>query len=230
MFKKIPNSKKKQVKIVEIITEESEHTCTEKCFKQIKKPAPEGLMKVDLGYIYQDFEGRCYKEQGDNDWLEVDGLTFLRGHGGLHLMFHPTHQLHIHSRGGKTIEKTTVKRDARVTDEFHSIEAAKKHKRKGLNLKESLTKYSSDIKKVIPKAPKRKMPVKGTGRGAPGIPRTEMAREIVKIIGKGKNKKEAFTEIIEWAKTNSKEIAGPHKINIKKQVNRWWMKIKSAHK
>lgn len=130
MFKKVPNSKKKKIKIVEVVTEESEHICSKECFTSHEKPVPQGLKKIDLGHIYQDAEGRCYKEWGDNDWLEVDGLTFIMGQGGLHLMFHPTHQLHIHSPGGKTIEKTTVKRNARVDDEFHAIEVAKKHKRK----------------------------------------------------------------------------------------------------
>jgi hypothetical protein len=230
MFKKIPHSKRKKVKVVEIITEESEHICTEECFKPGKKLVPEGLRRVDLGYIYQDNEGRCYSEHGEGKFLEVTGLTFTIGAGGLHLMFYPAQQLHIHSLGGKTIEKTTVKRNARVNDEFYSTEAAKKLKRKGLNLNDSLRKISSDVKKVIPRAPKRKSPVKGTGRGAPGIPRTDLGKEIVKIISAGKAKKETFAEVIKWATNNLMPVAGPHKARLKKQVDRWWSAIKSTHK
>lgn len=230
MFKKVPNSKKKKVKIVEVITEESEHICTDECFKPRKKPIPKNLRKVDLEDIYRDNEGRCYSKRGDKDFLEITGLSFALGPGGLHILFHPANQLHIHSRGGKTIERTTVKRNARVTDEFHSTKAAKKLKRKGLNLHDSLRKISSDVKKVIPKATKRKSPVKGTGRGAPGIPRTDLGKETVKLIDEGKSKKEIFAEIIKWATNNSIPVAGPHQVRFKKQVDRWWSARKLTHK
>lgn len=230
MFKKVPNSKRKKIKIVEVITEESEHICTDECLKPQKKIIPDNFKKVDLDDIFQDNEGRCYSKHGEGEFIEITGLTFTVGHGGLHILRHPANQLHIHSRGGKTIEKTIIKRNARVNDEFHSTEAAKKLKRKGLNLNDSLRKISSVVKKVIPNAPKRKSPCKGTGRGAPGIPRTDLGKEIVRLIDSGKSKKEVFAEIIKWATNNSIPVAGPHKIRIKKQVNRWCFSRNPTHK
>lgn len=230
MFKKILNSKKEKTKVVKIVTEQSEHVCTEECFKPRKKVKPRGLRKIELGYIYQDNRGRFYKEWGDDDWLEVVGMTFMVGAGGYHLVFEPKKQLHIHSPGGRTIAQTTEQRDTRVNEEFHVIEAAKKLKRKKYNLRKAQEFLDSKAAEVIPKAPKSKKPIKGTGRGARGVPRTELGKEVVRLIKDGKSKKQVLDASINWSKNNAIAVAGPYKNKIKKQVNYWWAKIKSAHK
>jgi hypothetical protein len=229
VFKKVPGARKEKTKTIDIITEESVHVCTDECFKPRKKRKPRGLQKVSLGHIYQDEEGSFYHEWGDGDWLEITGVTFLgASKGKVHLMFEPKEQLHIHSPGGKTIAQTTKQRNSRKDYDYYSEEAAKKLKRKGYNRGESLKKISSKVSEVIPKAPKRKKPVKGTGHGALGVPRTPLTKEIVRLINQDKSKKQVLSEVTEWAKNNSISVAGPHKIKIKKQVDRWWTKIKST--
>lgn len=230
MFKKVPGARKEKTKTIDIITEESVHVCTDECFEPRKKRKPRGLRKINLGYIYyQDSQGRFYSKRG-NDWLEVTGMIFTIGHGGACLVFQPKEQLHFHSRGGKTIAQTTKQRDSKADYDYYSVEAAKKLKGKGYNLRDSLEKISGKVKEEIPKATKRKKPVKGTGRGGGGIPRTELTIEIVRLINEGKPKTKVLELTMNWAESKSMSIAGPHKIRIKKQVDRWWVKIKSTQK
>lgn len=229
MFKKIPKSRKTKIKTIKIITEDLEHVCSDECLRPRKKLKPRGLKKFDLGLIHRDKDGRFYHPWGENDWLEVTGMTFLNGPKGLHLMFHPKDQLHIHSLGGKTLTQSTKKSNFSPGHEYHAEEAAKSLKRKGYNLKTSLNEVDSKVRKHIPKSPRKKQPIKGTGRGGPGIPRTSLAEEIVRLIDNGLSKKVVLQQTITWAIENSLQVAGPYKNNIKKQLDRWWDK-KSGHK
>lgn len=225
MFKRIPRSKKEKKKVVKITTEKAVHVCTEDCFKARKRPKPAGLRRMTMGDIYYDHDGRCYKEWGPGEWMEVTGLTFAIGPGGLHLLFEPKEQLHIHERGGRTIEVTTTRSDARVGADYHAREAAKKLKRQNFTLKDAREYLGAEASEVIPKAPKRRIR-KNVGRGAPGIPRTALGRQVVKLIREGKSRLETFDETILWARNQGERIAGPHQRRIKKQVDRWWKKKK----
>src|SRR5215213_4570115 len=122
MFKKIPKSRKEKIKTIKVITELSEHRCTSDCFKSHNKQ-PQGLKKVDLGYIHQDNEGRFYTQFEDGEWLEVTGVTFLEGRGGgLQLMFEPKEQLHFHSSGGRTVAETTIQKSFRGDKKYYADE------------------------------------------------------------------------------------------------------------
>lgn len=230
MFKKLPNKTQKETKTVDIITEQTEHICTDECFKPRKKIKPRGLRKIHLGYVYQDRKGRFFQKLGDGDWLEVKGLTFSVFSGGACLLFEPKQQLHIHSRGGKTITQTTRQRNSEADYDYYSSKAAKKLKEQGLNLKKSLEKIASKVKEEIPKAPKKKKPIKGTGHGAAGIPRTQLTAEIARLIDDGKSKVQVLNETLQWARNNLINVSGPHKNSIKKKVDYWWIKKKSPHK
>ena len=230
MFKKIAGEEKKETKTIDIITEEREHVCTEDCFKPRKRVKPRGLKKIFLGYIYQDNKGRFFQKLEDGKWLEVTGITFSIASGGAYLVFKPKEQLYIHGRGWKTTTLTTRKRASEADYDYYSTEAAKKLKGRGLNLRESLDKISAKVKEEIPKAVRSKKPVKGTGHGAPGIPRTPLSEKIVKLINEGKSWAEVLESTMKWAESNSMNIAGPHKHKIRRQVTRWWNKIKSDHK
>lgn len=109
MSKKISNQKRERIKTVKITTKTAEHRCTAECFEPRRQPAPKGLEIISFGEIYQDDEGKFYREWGDGEWLEVTGVTFLsRSDGELGIMFHPKHQLHIHSPRGRTVAQTTT--------------------------------------------------------------------------------------------------------------------------
>lgn len=230
MFKKLPDATQKETKTVDIVTEQSEHLCTDDCFEPREKIKPRGLKKIPLGYVYQDNKGRFFQEFGEGEWLEVTGLLFSIASGGACLIFEPKEQLHIHSRGGKTVARTTSQRNSEADYDYYSSEAAKKLKKKGLNLRNSLEKIASKVKEEIPKAPKKRKPVKGTGHGAAGVPRTPLTEEVVRLIGAGKSKTQVLNEMLQWAVNNSISVAGPHKNNIKKLVDYWWTKKKSTYK
>jgi hypothetical protein len=157
-------------------------------------------------------------------------MIFTVGPGGPYLIFTPKEQLHIHSPGGRTIAQPTRQRDFSADHEYYASEAAKKLKRKGYNRGDSLKKITSKVREIIPKAAKRKAPLKETGRGAPGMPRTPITTEIYRLVKEDRSKKEILDEVIKWAQANSINVAGPYKARIKKRVDWWWIKIKSAHK
>lgn len=226
MFKKVPNSKKQKIKTVKVTTELSEHICTPDCFHNRSRKKTRNLKKVSLGYVYQDDEGRVFNEWGEDDFLEVTGVDFLSDSTGrLILMFHPREQLHIHSPGGKTTSKTTTEREFRPSTDYHAVEAAKKLKRGRNNLRQAQSYLASKAAEVIPPAPKRKKPIKGTGRGAPGMPRGELGREIVRLLQTGIGKSEVLKKSIEFAQARKMPVAGLHLKKIKKQVDFWRKKL-----
>lgn len=228
MFKKIANSKKQRVKTVKVITRLAEHKCTPDCFhKRLNESQPpRKLKKVSLGDVYQDDEGRFYTEWGEDEWLEVTGADFLINSAGhLCLMFQPKEQLHIHSPGGRTVAESITEREFRPSTDYHATEAAKKLKRKKQNLKQAQNYLSSKAAEIIPRAPKHKKPIKGTGRGAPMQPRNLMGREIVRLLQTGVNKSETLRKSIEFAQTQHLQIAGSNLKKIKKQINFWHKKL-----
>lgn len=228
MFKKIINSKKKKIKTVKVTTELSEHICTTECFHKPPRKKPQKLKKVSLGDVYQDDEGRVFTPWGKDDFLEVTGVDFLSDTAGqLHLMFHPKEQLHIHSPGGRTIAESTSEREFRPSTDYHATEAVIKLKRRKNNLREAQSYLASKAAEIIPRAPKHRKPVKGTGRGAPGIPRSELGREIVRLLKMKIGKSEVLKKSIEFAKANQIPIAGSHLKKIKKQVSFWRKKLAS---
>ncbi|HLM01899.1 MAG TPA: hypothetical protein VK400_12665 [Pyrinomonadaceae bacterium] len=226
MFKKIVKSKKQRVKTVKVTTRLAEHICTPDCFHKRPASKSRNLKKVSLGEVYQDNEGRFYTAWGEDDFLEVTGADFLTNSSGrLCLMFHPKEQLHIHSPGGRTIAESITEREFRPSPDFHAIEAAKKLKRKKKNLREAQTYLASKAAEVIPHSPKRKKPLKGTGRGAPGAPRSELGCEIVRLLKTGISKSNVLKKSVEFARSKQIPIAGSHLKKIKKQVNFWRKKL-----
>lgn len=226
MVNKTPKRKRERIKTVKVTTEITEHRCTAECFATRCQPAPEGLRKLSLGEIYQDRDGRFYHEWGEDGWLEVTGVTFLaRADGEMGLMFHPKEQLHLHSPGGRTVARRTTERDVRTNADYHAVEAAKKLKRKNLNLRQSQDFLRGKAAEVIPHAPKRRKPVKGIGRGAPGQPRSATAREIVCHLKEGKSQGEVLKLVIDFAQKHSLPVAGPHRRKIKKQIRFWAQKV-----
>ena len=222
MFKKKPKEKSR-IKTVKVTTEIAEHICSSECFKESKKLAPKGLKKISLGFIYQDKTGRFYHPWKDGDWLEIMGVKFLSDSSRkLTLLFEPTHQLHIHSPGGKTIEKTVRQKNVRVDENYHATEAAKKLKRKNTTRKVAQEIIYKKVAEVIPRAAKHKN-IKGTGRGAPGQPRTALGKEIVRLIGEALSEKEILERAFEYAKQHNQPIAGQYSKKIIKQI-RFWMK------
>lgn len=230
MFKPKSGSRNEQLKTVRVITEEREHIGSEKCFEPRKKRKPRGLRPVDLGYVYQDNKGRVYQEWGEDDWLEVTGLEFLQGPGGLHIGFTPKEQLHIHSRGGRTIATTTEQHDDPGNVPYHAGAAATILRDENKNLKEVREILGSEAAKIVPRAPKKKKPSSGRGRGAPGEPRSPRGRRIVDLISEGLRKAEVLSATITWAKENGENIAGPHGRTIKRHVDKVWARIKSRPK
>lgn len=225
MFKKIANSKKQRVKTVKVTTRLSEHICTPDCFHKQPESKPRNLKKVSLGEVYQDDEGRFFTAWGEDDFLEVTGADFLtKSDGRMSLMFHPKEQLHIHSPGGKTIAKLITECEFRPSPDYYATEAAKKLKRRKKNLREAQSYLASKAAEVIPHAPRRSKPVKGTGRGAPRMPRSALGREIVRLLNSGIGRSEVLKKSVEFAKAKQIPIAGTHLKKIKKQVDFWHKK------
>lgn len=230
MFREKRSSRKEELKTVRVTTKEHIHTCTEDCFKRPKKRELSRLEKIDLGQIYQDAEGRCYKEWNDGEWLQVTGVEFVAGPGGLHLMFIPKEQLHIHSRGGRTVARTTKQDDDPGNEDYHAEAATRILLQQNKNLKETRNFLTSKAAEIIPCAPKTKRPTSGRGHGAPGVPRSLRGRRIIDLISEGKPKPQVMVETIAWVKDQGENVAGPFKTNIKRHVNRLWKKSKSCHK
>lgn len=230
MFKPKLGSKDEQLKTVKVITEEQEHVCSEKCFEPRKKRKPRGLRQVDLGYVYQDNNGRVYHEWGEDDWLEVTGLDFLQGPGGSHIAYTPKEQLHIHSRGGRTIAMTTEQHDDPGNVPYHAGAAATILRDENKNLREVREILGFEAAKVVPRAPKKKKPSSGKGRGAPGEPRSARGRKIVDLISEGLRKAEVLSATITWAKENGENVAGPYGRKIERHVDKVWARKKSHPK
>lgn len=230
MLKPKSGSRKVQLKTVRVITEEQAHICNEKCFEPRKKRKPSDLRPVDLGYVYQDSQGRVYREWGEDDWLEVIGMNFLHGRGGLHIAFIPKEQLHIHSRGGRTTALMTEQHDDPGSVPYHAGAAAVIMKDEGKNLKQAREILGSEAAKVIPRAPKKKKPSSGRGRGAPGEPRSDRGRKIFDLINEGLSKADVLSRTITWAKESGESVAGPYGRTIKQHVDKVWARIKSRPK
>lgn len=229
MFKTKRGSKKEELKTVRVVTKEREHVCTDDCFKERKKQRPRGLKRVELGHIHRDVEGRYFSEWGDGDWLEVTGIQFVEGPGGMHLMFLPKEELHIHSRGGRTVARVTTQHDDPGNEDYHARAAATHLKKKNRNLKETREYLGAKAAEVVTRAPRTKKRTSGRGRGGPGVPRSDRGRKIMSLIEAGKSKPDVLFETIDWAKRRGENIAGPFKKVIKNHVDRLWPK-KSPHK
>jgi len=83
-------------------------------------------------------------------------------------MWEPAEQMHIHSRGGRTIGKIVDEKEIRPGERYYFTQAAKKAKQKGRRLVDTERSYGAIAKEIIGLAPKRSREPKGTGRGAPG--------------------------------------------------------------
>jgi hypothetical protein len=144
-------------------------------------------------------------------------------------MFEPTIQHHIHSPGGKTISKYVTEKEIRVDAAFHAQEAAKKLKPKVRNLREAQNYLDAQAAKVIHHAPKSRKQIKGTGRGAPGAPRSDFSKEVVRLFNENQSEKKAVEIMLDWIKHHEKS---PQKTSVKKQVHYWYSRLKknSRHK
>jgi len=227
MFKPTSGSRKEQLKTVRVITEEQEHVCNENCLRPRRKRKPHGLRPIDLGYVYQDSRGRVYRKVGEDYWLEVTGLDFLHGSGGLHIVFIPKEQLHIHSPGGRTTAMTSEQHDDLGSVSYHAGSAAAILRTENRNLKEVREILGSEAARVIPRSPKKKKPSSGRGRGAPGEPRSARGRKIIDLINDGLSKAKVLSGTITWAKENGENVAGPYGRTIKQHVDKVWARIKS---
>ena len=147
-------------------------------------------------------------------------------------MFKPTVQLHIHSPGGRTIAKAVTRKEIRPDEEYHAREAAKKLKRKGHKLKEAQMFLDAEAKKVIRLAPKKRKPLKGTGRGAPGQPRSSFSKEVVSLRDAGMLEGAVVERMTAWLRKHGQPATPLHRDVIKRRVHRWFKpaKKKSEHK
>lgn len=221
-----------RVKTVKETTKVHEHKCTPECFKPVRSPTPPGLRRVSLGYVYVSSDGGFYMKWGKGEWLPVEGMEFLHGPGGVLRMFRPTVQLHIHSPGGRTIAKAVTRKEVRPGEEYHAREAAKKLKRKGRKLREAQNFLDAEAAKVIRHAPKKRKPPKGTGRGAPGQPRSPFSKEVVRLHAAGVPESAAVEQMIVWLKERGEPVTPLRRDNIRKRVRRGFVlaKKKSGHK
>jgi hypothetical protein len=169
---------------------------------------------------------------GKGEWLPVEGMEFLHGPSGMLRMFRPTVQLHIHSPGGRTIAKAVTRKEVRPGEEYHAREAAKKLKRKGRKLKEAQNFLDAEAAKVIRHAPKKRKPPKGTGRGAPGQPRSPFSKEVVRLHDAGVPESTVVEQMIVWLKARGEPVTPLQRDNIRKRVRRGFVlaKKKSGHK
>jgi hypothetical protein len=229
MFNAKPNSRKSELKTVRVVTHEKQHNCSDDCFKPRKTRKPRGLRPINLGDIYQDHRGRFFQKWGKGDWLEVIGVKFIEGPGGLHLAFIPKEPLHIHSRGGSTTAQITEQYDDPGNEDYHAEAAAGILYGKKKSLREAREFLSLKASKVIPKSPKKKA-TSGKGRGAPGSPRTPRGHKISDLIDEGKSRSQVLSETLTWSAEHGEKVAGPFGSRIKQHVDRIWKQRKSSHK
>lgn len=220
-----------EVKTVKVIkTTKEVHRCTPACFNRPPKPKPPNLRKISLGYLYES-DGVLYTKFG-KDWMAVVGLEFWFMRGRLHKMWDPVEQLHIHSPGGRTMAVSTSEKEIKTGPKYHARESVKKLKEKGYGRQAARLFLGEEVAKRIDKAPKRKRASKGTGRGAPGHPRSQFSREVVRLRDEGKLELETLSLMIEWSRHRGEPVAGPHRNHIKRRVRRWYSPAgkKPAHK
>lgn len=232
-LKSRPIEERSRIKFVEETTKTYEHKCTAECFQRRPKPTPPDLRRVSLGYIYKSSNGGFYIKMDDGDWLPVDGMDFgQKTNGTLFKIFHPTVQLYIHSPGGRTIAKSVTRRGIRPDEGYHAQEAAKKRMRKGDNLKDTQRFLDAEAVKVVPYAPKKRKPPKGTGRGAPGQPRSPFSKKVVSLRNEGRLEHQVVNEMIIWLREQGQSVTPPQRSSIRKRVHRWFLplKKKSEHK
>jgi hypothetical protein len=141
-------------------------------------------------------------------------------------MWEPAEQLHIHSRGGKTIGKIVDEKEIRPNEKYHFTEAAKNAKKKGRRLAETERSFGAIAKKIIGLAPKRRGEPKGNGRGAPGMPRSDFSKEVVRLQTEGVSETAAVDLMIKWSRDLGLSIAGPFRTSIKQRVRRWYRRPK----
>lgn len=209
-----------------------EHKCTSACFKPLRKSMPPDLHRVSLGYVYMSSDGSFYTKWGDGEWLSVDGMEFLYGGDGKFLrMFNPTVQLHIHSPGGKTIAKAVTQKKINPEAEYYAQEAAKKRMRKGDNLKEAQRFLGVEATKVIPYAPKKRK-LRGSGRGAPGQPRSLFSKQVVNLRDSGTPEREVVERVVNWLREQGESVTPLQRRVVRKRVHYWFSprKKKSEHK
>jgi hypothetical protein len=154
--------------------------------------------------------------------MEVLGLSFAWSVYGFTLMWEPAEQFHIHSPGGRTIGKHVDEKEIRPDEKYHFTQAAKKEKQKGRKLVDSERSYGAIAKKIIGVAPKRSRVPKGTGRGAPGIPRSPFSKEVVRLKREGIPERLAVIAMVKWSTDQGHPIAGPYKTSIKQRTRRWY--------
>lgn len=137
-------------------------------------------------------------------------------------MWEPAEQFHIHSRGGKTIGKIVDEKEVRPDENYHFTQAAKKAKQKGRKLVETERFYRTVAKRIIGLAPKRSREPKGTGRGAPGMPRSDFSKAVVRLKNEGVPERLAVDAMVKWSSDHGLRIAGPYKTSIKQRTRRWY--------
>ena len=154
--------------------------------------------------------------------MEVLGLSFTWSVYGFTLMWEPAEQLHIHSPGGRTIGKHVAEKEIRPDENYHFTQAAKKAKQKGRKLVETERSYGAVAKRIIGVAPKQRRVPKGTGRGAPGTPRSPFSKEVVRLKSEGIPEWIAVDAMVKWSSDHGHPIAGPFKTSIKQRTRRWY--------
>lgn len=154
--------------------------------------------------------------------MEVLGVSFTWSVYGFTLMWEPAEQFHIHSPGGRTIGKHVDEKEIRPDENYHFTQAAKKAKQKGRKLVETERSYRAVAKKIIGLAPKRSREPKGTGRGAPGMPRSDFSKAVVRLKSEGVLESLAVDAMVRWSSDHGLPIAGPFKTSIKQRTRRWY--------
>jgi hypothetical protein len=222
-----------EIKTVKETTKIYEHRCGPECFNPPPKRTPPDLRKVSLGYVYQSSNGSYYTNLDDGDWLPVVGMSFGRRlDGKLVRIFEPAVQLHIHSPGGRTVAKAVAQKEFRPDESYHAQEAAKKRQRKGDNLRDTQRFLGAEAAKVVPHALKKRTPLKGTGRGAPGRPRGPFSKKVVSLRNAGVPEGEVVERMITWLREQGRPATPLQRGSIRKRVRRWFRpaKKKSEHK
>ena len=154
-------------------------------------------------------------------------------HGGkLVRMFKPTVQLHIHSPGGRTIAIGTTEKEIELNEQYHIREATKKRMRKGDNLRDIQRFHAVEAAKEAPYALKKRKPPKGTGKGAPGQPRSPFSKQVVSLRDVGTPEHEVVERMILWLRERGQPATPRDRAGIKKRVHYWFQssKKKSEHK
>ncbi len=232
-LKSQPIEESSRIKTVEETTKTYEHKCTPACFRPRRKRTPPDLRRVSLGYVYMSSDGGFYIRLDDGDWLPVGGMNF--GHktnGEMFNMFIPTVQLYIHSPGGQTIARAVDDKEIDADEEYHAQEAAKKRMHKGDSLQDTQRFLDAQAVKVVPYAPKKRKPPKGTGKGAPGQPRKAFSKKVVSLRDAGMPESEIVEQMMRWLREQGEHVTPRDRSSIKKRVHFWFQpaKKKLEHK